>query len=138
MQKLGGRKINRLKITTVLHPGRRNFTQQLVVNLYFYYLFGISSGLDKQQFQAFANTRSLPAIILEASNYLGYIFRRLLLVRKHSNDFYKPFFIMLVQFTYCYSIGLSRSRMNKSQSIFISCYNSHMSNNSDCVDRTSK
>jgi hypothetical protein len=55
-QKLGGRKINELKTATVLHLGLKEFCSTLLVSLYFNYLFNISSGLDKQQFPAFANT----------------------------------------------------------------------------------
>jgi hypothetical protein len=41
-------------MAAVLDPGRRNFTQQILLTYTFNYLFG-SSGLGKQQFQAFAN-----------------------------------------------------------------------------------
>jgi len=41
----------------------RNPTRQIQLTCTFNYLFGISSGLDKQQFQAFANTLTLPATI---------------------------------------------------------------------------
>ena len=66
MQKLGARKINRLEIATVQHLGGRNFTRQRKLTSTFNYLFGISSGLDKQQFQAFANTRSLAATMKQS------------------------------------------------------------------------
>ena len=57
---------------TLLHLGGRNFTPTYSVNLYFQLFIRHRFKIDKQQFQAFANTRSLFVTLRKRTVPRGY------------------------------------------------------------------